>query len=333
MNKKVLITGGAGYIGSITAQVLKEQGFTPIIFDNLITGHTYSVKEFQLYQGDLQKDTNLLKEVFEKEKPEAVVHFAAWSLVGESVTDPQKYFLNNDVGTLNLLRQMLESKVLKFVFSSTAATYGEPEKVPIDENDPKEPTNPYGESKLIIERFLKWYGQAYNLSSVALRYFNACGASLDGKIGEDHQPESHLIPLAIQAAMGKRKEFKIFGDDYKTPDGTCIRDYIHVLDLAQAHVDALKSFDQKNNQGFRAYNVGTGNGFSVLQVVEMVKKVSGINFETPIGERRAGDPAQLIAKADKIQKELGWQSKYSDLKTIVESAWKFHNQYPDGYPK
>jgi len=333
MNKKVLITGGAGYIGSITAQVLKEQGFTPIIFDNLITGHTYSVKEFQLYQGDLQKDTNLLKEVFEKEKPEAVVHFAAWSLVGESVTDPQKYFLNNDVGTLNLLRQMLESKVLKFVFSSTAATYGEPEKVPIDENDPKEPTNPYGESKLIIERFLKWYGQAYNLSSVALRYFNACGASLDGKIGEDHQPESHLIPLAIQAAMGKRKEFKIFGDDYKTPDGTCIRDYIHVLDLAQAHVDALKSFDQKNNQGFRAYNVGTGNGFSVLQVVEMVKKVSGINFETPMGERRAGDPAQLIAKADKIQKELGWQSKYSDLKTIVESAWKFHNQYPDGYPK
>ncbi len=333
MNKKVLVTGGSGYIGSITAQVLKEQGFTPIIFDNLITGHTHPVKEFQLYQGDLQKDTNLLKEVFEKEKPEAVVHFAAWSLIGESVTDPQKYFLNNDVGTLNLLRQMLENKVLKFVFSSTAATYGEPKKVPIDEDDPKEPTNPYGESKLIIERFLKWYGQAYNLSSVALRYFNACGAALDGKIGEDHQPESHLIPLAIQAAMGKRKEFKIFGDDYKTPDGTCIRDYIHVLDLAQAHVDALKSFDQKNNQGFRAYNVGTGNGFSVLQVVEMVKKVSGINFETPIGERRAGDPAQLIAKADKIQKELGWQSKYSDLKTIVESAWKFHNQYPDGYPK
>ena len=333
MNKKVLVTGGAGYIGSITAQVLKEQDFTPIIFDNLITGHTYSVKEFQLYQGDLQEDANLLKEVFEKEKPEAVVHFAAWSLVGESVTDPQKYFLNNDVGTLNLLRQMLESKVLKFVFSSTAATYGEPEKVPIDENDPKEPTSPYGESKLIIERFLKWYGQAYNLSSVALRYFNACGAALNGKIGEDHRPESHLIPLAIQAAMGKRKEFKIFGNDYQTPDGTCIRDYIHVLDLAQAHVDALKSFDQKNNQGFRAYNVGTGNGFSVLQVVEMVKKVSGINFETPIGERRAGDPAQLIAKADKIQKELGWQSKYSDLKTIVESAWKFHNQYPDGYPK
>jgi len=333
MNKKVLVTGGAGYIGSITAQVLKEQGFTPVIFDNLITGHSYPVKEFQLYQGDLQKDANLLKEVFEKEKPEAVVHFAAWSLVGESVTDPQKYFLNNDTGTLNLLRQMLESKVLKFVFSSTAATYGEPKKVPIDENDPKEPTSPYGESKLIIERFLKWYGQAYNLSSIALRYFNACGAALDGKIGEDHQPESHLIPLAIQAAMGKRKEFKIFGDDYQTPDGTCIRDYIHVLDLAQAHVDALKSFDQKDNQGFRSYNVGTGNGFSVLEVVEMVKKVSGINFETPIGERRTGDPAQLIAKADKIQKELGWQSKYSDLKTIVESAWKFHNQYPDGYPK
>jgi len=333
MNKKVLVTGGAGYIGSITCQVLKENGFTPIIFDNLITGHKHPVKEFQLYQGGLQKDSNLLKEVFAKEKPEAVIHFAAWSLVGESVTDPQKYFLNNDVGTLNLLREMLSAKVLKFVFSSTAATYGEPEKVPIDEDDPKDPTNPYGESKLIIEKFLKWYGQAYNLSSVALRYFNACGAALDGKIGEDHQPESHLIPLTIQAAMGKRKEFKIFGDDYKTPDGTCIRDYIHVLDLAQAHVDALKSFDQKGNEGFRAYNVGTSNGFSVKQVVEMVKEISKIDFETPIGERRAGDPAQLVAKADKIKKELGWSPQYSDLKTIVQSAWKFHNLYPDGYPE
>jgi len=328
-NKKILVTGGAGYIGSITAKVLKEKGFQPIIFDNLITGHQTSVGKEKFYQGDLTKDIPLLEKVFKEEKPEAVIHFAAMSLVGESVKNPQKYFTNNLIGALNLLKVMLEHQVLKIVFSSTAAVYGEPKKVPIDEDDPKAPTNPYGESKLMIEKILKWYGEAYGLFSIALRYFNACGAALDGSLGEDHEPESHLIPLAIQAALGQRKDFKIFGDDYPTPDGTCIRDYIHVLDLAEAHIAALNGFQK----GFQSYNVGTNHGFSVLEVIQMIKNVSGVNFETPIGPRRTGDPSQLVAKAKKIKKELGWQPKYSDLKTIVETAWKWHKNHPQGYGK
>jgi len=326
--KKILVTGGAGYIGSITVQVLKKEGFEPIIFDNLVTGHKESIAQEKFYQGDLVKDVALLDKVFKEEKPEAVVHFAAMSLVGESVINPQKYFTNNLVGALNLLKVMLENKVLKIVFSSTAAVYGEPKKVPIDENAVKNPTSPYGESKLMIEKILDWYGQAYGLESIALRYFNACGALLDGSLGEDHHPESHLIPATIQAALNQ-KNFKLFGNDYPTPDGTCIRDYIHVLDLAQAHILALKAFQK----GFQFYNVGTNHGFSVLEVLKMIKKVSDIDFGITVIERRAGDPVRLIAKADKIREELGWKPKYSNLETIVKSAWEWHKKHPSGFAK
>ena len=327
-NKKILVTGGAGYIGSITVQVLKKEGFEPIIFDNLVTGHKESIAQEKFYQGDLVKDVGLLDKVFKVEKPEAVIHFAAMSLVGESVINPQKYFTNNLIGALNLLKVMLENKVLKIVFSSTAAVYGEPKKIPIDEEDAKNPTSPYGQSKLMIEKILNDYGQAYSLNSIALRYFNACGALLDGSLGEDHHPETHLIPAAMQAALAK-KTFKLFGNDYPTPDGTCIRDYIHVLDLASAHLLALKAFQK----GFQFYNVGTNHGFSNLEVLEMIKKISGVDFAISIEARRPGDPVRLIAKAEKIKKELGWQAQYSDLETIVKSAWQWHKTHPQGYGK
>ena len=330
-NKKILVTGGAGYIGSITVQVLKKEGFEPIIFDNLVTGHKESIAQEKFYQGDLVKDVGLLDKVFKVEKPEAVIHFAAMSLVGESVINPQKYFTNNLIGALNLLKVMLENKVLKIVFSSTAAVYGEPKKIPIDEEDAKNPTSPYGQSKLMIEKILNDYGQAYSLNSIALRYFNACGALLDGLLGEDHHPETHLIPAAMQAALAK-KTFKLFGNDYPTPDGTCIRDYIHVLDLAAGHVAALK-FLEKGAKGYHYYNVGTGRGYSVLEVVKMVKQVSRVNFSSPIGPRREGDPARLVAKAEKIKKELGWRAKYSDLETIVKSAWQWHKTHSQGFAK
>ena len=324
--KKILVTGGAGYIGSITVQVLKKAGFEPIIFDNLVTGHKESIAQEKFYQGDLVKDFNLLEKVLKEEKPEAVIHFAAMSLVGESVQNPQKYFTNNLKGVLNLLEMMMKNKVLKIVFSSTAAVYGEPQKIPIEEDDPKAPTSPYGESKLMIEKILDWYGRAYGLNSVALRYFNACGAMLDGFLGEDHHPETHLIPAAMQAALAK-KAFKLFGNDYPTKDGTCIRDYIHVLDLAEAHLLALNN----SSKGFSYYNVGTNQGFSVLEVLDMIKKISGIDFPISIKARRRGDPVRLIAKAEKIKKELGWRAEYSDLKTIIKSAWQWHKKHPQGF--
>jgi len=326
-NKKILVTGGAGYIGSITVQALKEKGFEPIIFDSLVTGHREALDKEKFYQGDLIKDTELLDKVFKEEKPEGVVHFAAMSLVGESVQNPQKYFTNNLFGVLNLLKVMIDNQVLKIVFSSSAAVYGEPQRIPIEEDDAKNPTSPYGESKLMIEKILKWYSQVYGLSAIALRYFNACGAALDGSIGEDHSPETHLIPAAMLAALGQKKDFTLFGKDYPTKDKTCIRDYIHVLDLAEAHILALKS----SKPGFSYYNVGTNCGFSVLEIIQMIKKVSNINFPTPFGPRRAGDPARLIAKADKIKKELGWKPKYSDLGTIIKSAWEWHKKHPRGY--
>jgi len=324
--KKILVTGGAGYIGSITVQTLKKAGFEPIIFDNLVTGHKESVTQEKFYQGDLVKDFNLLEKVLKEEKPEAVIHFAAMSLVGESIQSPQKYFTNNLKGVLNLLEMMMKNKVLKIVFSSTAAVYGEPQKIPIEEDDPKAPTSPYGESKLMIEKILDWYGRAYGLNSVALRYFNACGAMLDGSLGEDHHPETHLIPAAMQAALAK-KAFKLFGNDYPTKDGTCIRDYIHVLDLAEAHLLALNN----SSKGFSYYNVGTNQGFSVLEVLDMIKKISGIDFPISIKARRRGDPVRLIAKAEKIKKELGWRAEYSDLKTIIKSAWQWHKKHPQGF--
>ena len=330
-NKKILVTGGAGYIGSFTVKALKNSGYEPIVFDSLETGHREAIPGIKIYNGNLQKDKELLKKIFKEEKPEAVIHFAAYIEVGESVENPQKYFFNNVFGTLNLLKIMVESKVLKIVFSSTAAVYGEPKKIPIDEDDPKFPTNSYGESKLMIEKILNWYGQAYDLSSIALRYFNACGAALDGSYGQDYPKPTHLITRACEAALGKRKDFQINGDDYKTPDGTCIRDYIHVLDLAEAHVAALNFLYRKNTKNYHYYNVGTGEGYSVLGVVKMVKKISGVNFNSPIGSRREGDPARLIARAEKIKREFDWQAKHSDLETIVKSAWEWHKKHPNGY--
>lgn len=328
--KKVLVTGGAGYIGSFTVQALKKSGYEPIVFDSLETGHREAIAKTKFYLGDLKSDIQLLDKLFKKEKPEAVIHFAAYIEVGESVKDPQKYFLNNVGGSLHLLKAMLKNQVKQFVFSSSAAVYGEPKKVPIEEEVLKIPTNPYGETKLMVEKILEWYGKAYGLSSVVLRYFNAAGAALDGSYGQDYPKPTHLITRACEAALGKRKDFKIYGQDYETPDGTCIRDYIHVLDLAEAHLLALK-FLEKGNQGFKAFNVGTGKGHSVLEVVEMVKKVSGISFASPIGKRRPGDPARLVASPKKIMEELGFQPKHSDLKTIVESAWKWHNRNPEGF--
>jgi len=327
--KKILVTGGAGYIGSFTVQALRKSGYEPIVFDSLETGHQESIPDTKFYLGDLKTDTKLLDKIFKKEKPEAVIHFAAYIEVGESVKDPQKYFLNNVGGSLNLLKAMLKNQVKQFVFSSSAAVYGEPKKVPINEDEPKIPTNPYGETKLVVEKILEWYSQSFDLSSIALRYFNAAGAALDGSIGQDYPLPTHLITRACEAALGKRKDFTIYGNDYDTPDGTCIRDYIHVLDLAAAHVLALNSF--KKSRGFNVYNVGTSQGHSVLEVVKMVKKVSGISFSSPIGKRRPGDPARLIASPRKIKKEMKFKPRYSDLKTIVESAWKWHNRNPKGF--
>jgi len=327
---KILVTGGAGYIGSFTVKALKEKGFEVVVFDSLETGHKEAIPKTKIYVGNLQTDFGLLEKVLKEEKPDAVIHFAAYIEVGESVQNPQKYFMNNVVGALNLLRAMINNDVLKLVFSSTAAVYGEPKKIPIDEDDPKAPTNPYGESKLMVEKILQWYSQPYNLSSVALRYFNAAGAVLDGSMGQDYPRPTHLITRACEAALGKRKDFQIYGDDYDTPDGTCIRDYIHVIDLAEAHLAALE-FLNKGNKGYHYYNVGTGRGYSVLEVVEMVKKISGVDFNSPFAPRREGDPAKLVAKVEKIKKELGWQPGYSDLKTIVETAWKWHKNHPFGF--
>jgi len=327
---KILVTGGAGYIGSFTVKALKEKGFEVLVFDSLETGHKEAIPNTKLYIGNLQTDFSLLGQIFKKEKPEAVIHFAAYIEVGESVENPQKYFMNNVGGTLNLLKAMINNNVLKLVFSSTAAVYGEPKKIPIDEDDHKDPTNPYGESKLMIEKILRWYSSAYNLSSVALRYFNAAGAALDGSIGQDYPKPTHLITRACEAALGKRKDFQIYGNDYDTPDGTCIRDYIHVIDLAEAHLAALE-FLNKGNRGYHYYNVGTGRGYSVLEVVKIVKKISGVDFNSPIASRREGDPAGLVAKVEKIKKELGWQPKYSDLETIIRSAWEWHRNHPQGF--
>lgn len=326
---KVLVVGGAGYIGSFTVEALKKKDHQPVVFDNLKTGHLQAIPETIFYQGDLQKDKKLLEKIFQKEKPQAVIHLAAYIEVGESVKNPEKYFYNNVYGTLNLLSAMREANIKRIVFSSTAAVYGEPKRVPIKEEDPKNPTNPYGESKLMVEKMLKWYSQAYSFSAVALRYFNAAGASLDGNLGQDYPKPTHLITRACLAAL-KKVNFAIFGNNYPTKDGTCIRDYIHVLDLAEAHLAAL-NYLQKKPPGFYAFNVGAGRGYSVLEVVKMVKRVSGIDFPSPIVEPRRGDPAILVADSSKIQKETGWKPKHSDLPTIVESAWKWHSTHPYGY--
>jgi UDP-glucose 4-epimerase len=328
---KVLVVGGAGYIGSFTVKVLKEAGYDVVIFDSLETGHQEAIGDTPLYQGNLQTDVDKLDEVFKKENPEAVIHFAAYIEVGESVKNPQKYYFNNVIGTLKLLKAMNANDCKKIVFSSTAAVYGEPEKIPIKETDEKQPTNPYGQTKLSIENALNWYSSAYGLKAVPLRYFNAVGAALDGSMGQDYPKPTHLITRACEAALGQRDDFAIFGDDYNTPDGTCIRDYIHVLDLADAHLKALEYLNNKSESVFEPFNVGTGNGYSVKEVVDMVKQVSGNDFNVPIVERRPGDPDKLVADSTKLQQTLNWKPKHSDLKTIISSAYQWHKKHPNGY--
>ena len=324
----VLVCGGAGYIGSHTVAELLDRGENVVIADNLQKGHKEAVLGGKLMIGDL-RDSVFLDKVFTENDIESVIQFAADSLVGESVGDPLKYYNNNVVSTLCLLTKMKQYGVDKIVFSSTAAVYGEPKNVPIMETDPTVPTNPYGETKLSVEKALRWCYEAYDIKYTALRYFNAAGAHISGKIGEDHNPESHLIPIILQAALGKRECITIFGDDYNTEDGTCVRDYIHVTDLADAHILALNKMrkDGKSN----IYNLGNGNGFSVKEVVDIAREVTGVDIKAKLGERRPGDPAVLVASAEKAKKELGWQPKYDDLGTIIETAWKWHKDHPNGY--
>lgn len=325
----ILVTGGAGYIGSHVLGKLKEHGFTPIVYDNLSTGHAQAVPEdIQLIEGDIH-DVRFLKHVMGQFEIDGVIHFAASSLVGESMTDPSKYYFNNVEGSLHLLEAMKGAGVDHIVFSSTAAVYGEPELVPIREDSKLSPTNVYGRTKLMIEQMLADYDQAYEMSYVALRYFNAAGASRQIDIGEDHLPESHLIPLVLKTAQGVRQEVAIYGNDYPTNDGSCIRDYIHVDDLALAHVLALKHLLAGGTS--RTYNLGSEKGFSVREIINTAKKITGIDFTVVEQERRAGDPAVLIASSEKIRAELGWQPESSNINDIIASAWKWHQGHPYGY--
>ena len=319
---RVLVTGGAGYIGSHTAKALAKAGHEPLVLDNLSAGHRWAVKWGRLLDWDLA-DTEMLPQFLEKEHVEAVLHFAASLLVGESVQEPRKYFWNNVVNTLRLLDAMLEAGVKRIVFSSSAAVYGNPQRVPIPEDHPQQPVNPYGETKLAMERALKWYGNAYDLRWVALRYFNAAGADPGGELGESHDPEAHLIPLAIQAALGQRPHVEIYGTDYPTPDGTAIRDYIHVTDLAAAHVRALEYLG--NGGESRALNLGTGQGYSVREVINAVGRISPHPVPFREAPRRAGDPPVLVADATHAGEVLGWEPQHSGLEAIIQSAWNWHS--------
>lgn len=328
---KVLVLGGAGYIGSHTVYALIEQGFEVVIVDNLQTGHMEALHpQAKFYLGDI-RDKSFLDSVFKNEKIDAVVHFAAASLVGESMVDPLKYYDNNVSGTRTVLESMADNKVNKIVFSSTAAVYGEPKTTPILEDFETNPTNVYGETKYTIEKMMRWANKCYGLEFVALRYFNACGARKDGIIGEDHQPESHLIPLVLQVPNKKREFISIFGDDFPTKDGTCIRDYIHVLDLADAHVLALKYLVEGNPSD--VFNLGNGIGFSVKEVIEVARRVTGDPIKEVVAGRRSGDPATLIASSEKAIKVLGWQPKHTEIEEIIEDAWNFHQQHPNGFGK
>ncbi len=321
--KKILVTGGAGYIGSLCVEELINRGFKVSVFDNLTEGHAKAVdSRADLFQGDLA-DRSVLRHAFGEVMPDAVMHFAANALVGESMTNPSKYFRNNVSSGINLLDMAVEFEVKKFVFSSTCATFGIPERMPIDESLPQRPINPYGESKLMFETILRWYREIHKLSFVALRYFNAAGAS--EKFGEDHRIETHLIPNILKVALGQRESVDIFGTDYPTPDGTCIRDYIHILDLAEAHILAVQS--EKSD----FYNLGTGGGTSVREVIETCKTITGRDIKAVEKPRRAGDPPRLIAASEKIRAELGWAPRFQNIVPIVESAWAWHVKHPGGY--
>ena len=325
----ILVLGGAGYIGSHTVYALIEKGVDVVVIDNLETGHIEAVHEkARFYKGDI-RDRAFVDSVLDKEKIDAVIHFAANSLVGESMVNPLKYYDNNVNGTKVLLQSMVDHGLDKIVFSSTAATYGEPEKVPILETDRTEPTNTYGETKLAMEKMFKWTDRAHGLKYVSLRYFNACGAHISGKIGEAHSPETHLIPLILQVPLGQREYISIFGDDYDTSDGTCIRDYIHVTDLAQAHILAV-DYLMKGNES-NIFNLGNGVGFTVKEVIDTARKVTGHEIPARIAERRAGDPARLIASSDKAKQVLLWKPEHADLEEIISTAWNWHKNHPNGY--
>ncbi len=319
----ILIVGGAGYIGSHINKQLNKKGYKTVVFDNLIYGHREAVKWGEFILGDLS-NIEQIKLVFRKYNIDAVMHFAAFAYVGESVEEPQKYYLNNVANTLNLLKIMKEFDCNYFIFSSTCATYGEQQYIPIDEKHPQNPINPYGQSKLMVEKILNDYTKAYGLKYVSLRYFNAAGADIDAEIGENHNPETHLIPLTLDAALGKIEDIKVFGTDYGTSDGSAIRDYIHVTDLADAHILALE-YLQKGGKS-DVFNLGNGDGYSVLEVIDMVKKVTKKDFKVTLTDRRAGDPAKLIGDATKAKEILGWKPKYFELETIINTAWMWHKK-------
>lgn len=324
---KILVTGGAGYVGSHASRLLDRAGHDVWIYDSLVYGHRQAALPGKLIEGDLM-DRPKLVDTMKQHEIEAVMHFAAFAYVGESVEKPHKYYQNNIVAALNLMEAMREADVDRFVFSSTTATYGQPDVVPIRENERQDPINPYGFTKLVIERALSDYARAYGWGYAALRYFNASGASPDGDIGEDHTPETHLIPLVLQVALGQRENITVFGNDYPTPDGTCIRDYIHVDDLGSAHVRALELL--KSGEGLQL-NLGTGNGTSVRQLIDACRAVTGHPIPEVKGERRPGDPPELVADSSKAQQVLDWRPQYMNIESIVETAWRWHQSHPHGY--
>lgn len=320
---KIVVTGGAGYIGSVTAEILIDAGHAVTVFDNLERGHRAAVDPRAAFiHGDLRRPDDI-EAALASCKPDAVMHFAAYALVGESMAQPELYFRNNVAGGLNLIEAMRKADTPKIVFSSTCATYGQPERMPITEDLPQRPTNPYGESKLMFEKILRWYQELHGIKVVFLRYFNACGAT--ERFGEDHDPETHLIPNILKVPLGQNPVFQVFGDDYATPDGTCIRDYIHIVDLAQAHRIAIEG----DHHG--AFNLGTGKGNSVQEVLAVARAITGHPIPAVIKPRRPGDPARLVAGADKARTVLGWKPRFEDIRLIVESAWRWHKAHPRGY--
>jgi UDP-glucose 4-epimerase len=326
----ILVTGGAGYIGSHTVAELLARNEEVVVVDNLQQGHREAVLGGKLYEGDI-RDAAFLDKVFQENQIEAVIHFAAHSLVGESMQNPAKYYHNNVYGTLCLLEKMTEYGIKKIVFSSTAATYGEPEHVPILESDRTLPTNAYGETKLAMEKMMRWFDTAHQIKFVSLRYFNAAGAHESGRIGEDHTPETHLIPIILQVALGQRPHISIFGDDYATPDGTCVRDYIHVTDLSDAHILAVEKLRKGGDSSI--YNLGNGKGFSVKEVIEIARTVTGHPIPAVMEARRAGDPATLVASSERTKAELGWKPRHDHIEKIIETAWNWHQAHPGGYTK
>lgn len=326
--KNVLVVGGAGYIGSHMAKCLSQNGYVPLVLDNLVRGNRQAVRYGPFFEGSMN-DGTLLQKIFSEYPVAAVMHFAAFCYVGESMKHPARYYQNNVANTLALLEAMIERDIDNFIFSSSCSIYGEPVETPITEDHPKRPINPYGRTKLMVEEILHDFGQAYGLKSVSLRYFNAAGADLDSELGEDHDPETHLIPLVLETALGKRPHIDIFGDDYPTPDGTCIRDYIHIEDLARAHLLALERLLTGLPGG--QYNLGNAKGYSVKQVIEIARKLTGKEIPEKVSERRPGDPAVLISSSEKAMKNLGWKPKVPGLEAIMETAWTWHKNHPNGY--